>query len=120
MSDNGCTFAQERTATAVPNTPTYRRHRKERYGSLKFEGIEFHIFVGDMFRVATYRGDHFLVDRWGGVWEMVGESDINLLTLNDHGTHKRRGYARGLDVIEDWTCQDSTGISLETFARRKY
>ena len=120
MSNNGCTFTQERTATVVPSTSTYRKHRKERHGWLKFEGIEFHMFVGDMFRVANYRGDHFLVDRWGGVWKMVGENGIELVTLNDRGTHKRNGYARGLDVIIDWTCCEFRGADLVTFAKRNY
>lgn len=120
--NNGCTFTQERTAITVPNTPTYRKHRKERHGYLKFEGIELHLFVGYMFRVANYRGDHFLVDKWGGVWEMIGESDIKLIADNEHGVHKRRGYARGLDVIVDWTIREDKGgsLALATFVKRNY
>ena len=120
MTDNGCTFTQERTAAAVPSTSTYRKHRKERHGWLNFEGIEFHAFVGNMFRVANYRGDHFLVDRWGGVWKMVGENGIEIVTLNDRGTHKRNGYARGLDVIIDWSFQEPKYDDLATFAKRNY
>ena len=101
LVDTGCTFTGERDAYYPPATSAYYRHRKALHGWLKFEGMEFHAFVGNMFRVATDRGDHYLVDRWGGVWTMRGRNDIHSVVMNPQPVRDdgKRGYALGLWAI---------------------
>ena len=113
-------FSNRRDVYCPPATSTYYKHRKTLQGRLKFEGLEFHAFVGNMIRVTNNQGDRYLVDRWGGVWKMVGENDIEIVTLNDRGTHRRNGYARGLDTIIDWSFQAPKYDDLATFAKRNY
>lgn len=96
--NTGCTFATERNGYKPEPTSTYYRHRKAQDGYLKFEGMEFHAFVGNMIRVAAYTGDHYLVDRWGGVWRMIGEWDIEIVTLD---AERNRGYSDGFKWIND-------------------
>ena len=96
-----CTFTHERDVFRPEGTTAYYRHRKALHGWLKFEGIEFHAFVGNMIRVTNYRGDHYLVDRWGGIWEMRGSRDIRIIKLDPRPVRKdvRSGYGLGLWAI---------------------
>ena len=84
-----------------PATSAYYKHRKTLQGWLKFEGMEFHAFVGNMIRVTTNRGNHYLVDRWGGVWEMRGSKDIHSINMNPRPVRDdcKRGYALGLWAV---------------------
>ena len=94
-------FSNRRDVYCPPATSTYYRHRKTLQGRLKFEGMEFHAFVGNMIRVANNRDDRYLVDRWGGVWRMRGRNDIHSVDMNPRPVRDdaKRGYALGLWAV---------------------
>ena len=100
-ADTGCTFTDDRDVYCPPATSAYYRHRKTLQGWLKFEGMEFHAFVGHMIRVANNCGDHYLVDQWGGVWAMRGRKDIHSIDMNPRPVRDdaKRGYALGLWAV---------------------
>ena len=94
-------FSNRRDVYCPPATSTYYKHRKTFQGRLKFEGLEFHAFVGNMIRVVNNRGDHYLVDRWGGVWTMRDRKDIHSIDMNPRPVRDdcKRGYALGLWAV---------------------
>ena len=94
-------FSNRRDVYCPPATSTYYKHRKTLQGRLKFEGLEFHAFVGNMIRVTNNQGDRYLVDRWGGVWKMRGRKDIHSINMNPQPVRDdaKSGYALGLWTI---------------------
>ena len=94
-------FSNRRDVYCPPATSAYRKHRKTLQEWLKFEGMECHAFVGNMIRVTTNRGDHYLVDRWGGVWTMRGRTDIHSIDMNPRPVRDdcKSGYALGLWAV---------------------
>lgn len=93
--------SNRRDVHCPPATSAYYKHRKALRGRLKFEGMEFHAFAGNMIRVANNQGNHYLVDRWGGVWKMCGRTDIRSIDMNPRPLRDdaMRGYALGLWAI---------------------
>ena len=90
----------------ITSPGTYRKWKRRFKGSLKFHGVYFIPFIGDVYRVSTWNGHHFLVDKSGNVYSAAIEDGIEFWDpARDVPTSKSevRGYGKGLDGLVDWS-----------------
>ena len=80
-------------------TNTLRRMRDNFNGHVEIDGMTVHAFVGYVMIVRTWNGYRFGVDRWGGVWSLRHNGELDGLLFDGIG----RGYAPGIKWVVDWS-----------------
>ena len=90
----------------ITSPGTYRKWKRRFKGDLKFHGVYFIPSIGDVYRVSTWNGYHFLVDKWNGVYRVAGKDGSEVWDFaHNVSTWKSelRGYGKGLGSLIDWS-----------------
>ena len=90
----------------IKSPGTYRKWKRRFKGYLKFHGVYLIPLIGDVYRVSTWNGHHFLVDKWYGVYSVASKDGIEVWEF-DHDVpawkNGFRGYGKGLGDLIDWS-----------------